>query len=179
LAAGYAPDLWATANQGAPELADIQSYDWVIWSNAAYAESAIELAAVEILTTYTLEGGRLTISSRTPLFGTEDTATSTLRDVVIDDDDPNLVQGLPTGPIPLPADLPPVALLTVADGQEGAVVVLRRGPTSDDAGIPAMFVTADEASGARLHISGMAINWLPDEAASRLVQNVAAWMQQN
>jgi hypothetical protein len=179
LAAGYTPDLWATADQGAPELNDIQSYDWVIWSNAAYTDSTIELAVVEMLTTYTLEGGRLTISSRTPLFGTEDTETSTLRDVVIDDDDPDLVQGLPAEPILLPEDLPPAALLSVADGEENTSVILRRGPTSDDAGIPAMFVTADEATGARLHVSGMAINWLPDEVAGQLVQNIAAWMRQN
>src|SRR5690606_32473509 len=91
LAAGYTPDLWATNDQGAPGLDDIRAYDWVVWSNAAYAESTIDLDIIEMLTSYTLEGGRLSISSRTPFFGTDNTETSTIRDVVIDNANPDLV----------------------------------------------------------------------------------------
>lgn len=177
IAAGYAPDLWTTADQKTPTSDNLTAYDWVIWSNAAYATSELSVAEVEVLTAHILAGGNLTISSRSPLIGAAESEPSVVRDLVIDDANPTLVEGLPSEPIQLEEGLPPSVPLTVAEDEAAASIVLRRGPASDDADAPALFVVGDETSGARLHISSIALTWLPEADAQQLIQNLGAWMR--
>ncbi len=102
-------------------------------------------------------------------------------DVEVRSDIPELAKGLPTEAITLqmdPVELRPLST-EVEEGDEPAVV-LRRGPASDDAETPVMFVITDDDSdepvGARVIVMGISIGWLPDDVADALVRNISDWM---
>lgn len=176
--AGFAPDLWATADTGLPEQADLKRYDWVIWSNAAYATSEISEAALQLLSLYFAEGGRLTLSSRNPIFGTGGGTATVIRDLVITQEIPELAQGLPTSPITLPADLPPATPLTTGEGANQTTALIRRGEQSENADAPALIVYQDQQTKARLAISGISFTWLEPEVARQLLLNLTQWILQ-
>ncbi|MDQ3249662.1 MAG: hypothetical protein M3Q45_10720, partial [Chloroflexota bacterium] len=125
---------------------------------------------------------KLLISSRLPFFGAGSDPASPLADVIVADTDiPALVRDLPSEPIALPADLPPVAPLQVLDeGEEAPTVVLRRGPQSENASAPILILMTDagapDAAGARLMVLGMSITWLPEDVGAQLVNNMADYM---
>lgn len=79
----------------------MQPYTWVIWSNAGYAESELDISYVDQIFQYLNGGGRLTVSSLKPFFGMGIDPPSTIKDVIVDDDVPTLVEGLPDGSISL------------------------------------------------------------------------------
>jgi hypothetical protein len=174
LASGYTPDLWTTDGNGLPTDDELAPYDWVIWSNAGYAQSTLDPEELTLLTNYLTGGGALTVSSRDPLFGSSEGEATQIRDLVVDTSAGALGEGLDT--IALPAEILPAVPLTDDLGEPPGQVVLRRGPESEDADAPALIVAADPESGARLQVSGLAMTWLPPEDASQLIQNLAAWV---
>ena len=176
----YQPSLWSTAASGSPTLDELSKYTWVIWSSAGYESGGPNLADLDPLLTHISNGGRLTISSRRPFFGMGTDDPSVIADVLVDNDLPELVMGLPAGPIELPNGLPPVVPLETNFDSEDTLVALRRGADSGSAGAPLLFVVTDEtnenATGARLMVLGMSLTWFPDDYDKQLVQNMAAVM---
>jgi hypothetical protein len=176
---GYWPDLWTTADSGSPGQDDLEGYDWVIWSNGVYQESSLDVDTFLILLDYVDLGGQLTISGRHLPPGVSQADPSVIADVVKTDSLPEMVAGLPDEPIELASDLPPVVPLE-SDVGEDALVVLRRGPKSDDADAPLMVILTDgEATGSAqpsVAVLAMPLNWLPYENAYQLVQNMAFWL---
>jgi hypothetical protein len=178
--AGYQPALWATLSQGPPGIAELSQYKWVIWSSGGYENGGPGLADLDAMLAYINSGGWLTVSSRRPFFGMSTEDPSAIVDIVIDDDVPALVAGLPSEIIALPNGLPPVVPLETNGGPDSPQVALRRGPDSGSPGAPLLFLATDEgdpeATGARLMILGMAVTWLPDGYDQQLVKNMAAVM---
>lgn len=173
LAAGHRPDLWTTAGDGAPSLGDLEHYSWVIWSNAGYAGGSLTEQELAPLSEYLNLGGAVTLSSLDPLWSTAEDEASTLRDLVVEAGAGSLVEGLPAAAITLPADLPLAIPLTTDVWELPVQVALRRGPTSDDAGAPALLTIADPDGGGRLQISAFSMTWLAPEQAGQLIQNLA------
>lgn len=180
LAGGYPPDLHSTSENGLPTGSTMANYRWVIWSNAGYGASTLTPQELTLLTDYLTNGGVLTISSRNPLFGAGagSDAASAVRDLVVESSAGDLVEALPTTPILLGTNLPNAVPLLDTSDEPLVQVVLRRGPTSEDAGVPAVIALADTSSDARLQVSGIALNWLPEEVAHQLIQNLAEWAQE-
>lgn len=178
--AGIGPTLWTTASDGVPKLDDLVGYEWVIWSSGGYESGGPSLADLEGLMAYINTGGKLTISSRRPFFGMSTEDPAVIADVAVDDDLPGLVRGLPSEPFPLGNGLPPVTPLEISSDNPDARVALRRGPDSGSAGAPLLFLVTDEqgpeATGARLLILGMSLNWLPDGYDRQLVTNMVGLM---
>jgi hypothetical protein len=178
--AGYTPTLWSTADQELPPSEEVLKYRWVIWSSGGYENGGPGVNDLEVLYNYINNGGWLTVSSRRPFFAMSREDASVIVDVVVENGLPELVRGLPSETIELANGLPPVIPLVLSDDTDGNLVALRRGPNSGDAGAPLLFVATDEgspdASGARLMVLGMALNWLPDGYDIQLVQNMAEVM---
>ena len=123
----------------------------------------------------------MTVSSRVPFFGLSNRPPSPIKDIVLDDDVPELVAGLPTEPIQLAGNLPDVPPLeSNPEPSTGARIALRRGADSDAADAPVLVIYSDvnfeEPKGALLMLFGMSIAWLPDEVAPQLVRNMATVM---
>ncbi len=178
--AGFQPALWATLSQGTPAIAELGKYKWVIWSSGGYENGGPGLADLDAMLAYINNGGWLTISSRRPFFGMSTDDPSSIVDIVVDDDLPALVAGLPSETITLPNGLPPVTPLETNGGADAPQVALRRGPDSGSPDAPLLFLATDEgdpeSTGARLMILGMALTWLPDGYDQQLVKNMAAVM---
>jgi hypothetical protein len=179
--AGYSPTLWSTRQSGYPELDVLSNFTWVIWSDAAYGDSGVQGEALRIVGELINNGGKVTLSSRMPFFGVSADPASPIADVVIADGLPALVEGLPETPITLVGDLPEVTPLERnPEPSTGAAIALRRGPASTAADAPVLMLYTDEnfdePKGAKLLIFGMSINWLPDDVAAQLVENMAQVM---
>ncbi len=179
--AGYAPDTWDTASSGNPITQTLNTYDWVIWSGAGYAESGPATTDLELLYSYLNSGGQLTVSSRRPWFGQSSEPATPILDVVADSGEPLLVRDFPNSAISLPGGLPAVSPLDPALlAGASSIVALRRGPASQAADAPLLFVVTDaeeeQPTGARLMVLGMSIAWLPDDYGRLLVRNMADYM---
>jgi hypothetical protein len=179
---GYAPELWQTASDGDPGADVLADYRWVIWSRGEYQREETRPPILRDLALFIEKGGRLTVSGRFPILGKSDRAATTVRDVELTDEVPELVVGLSGSTIQLPPDLPPAAPLENRWGPDGRVV-LRRGPTSENAETPLMVAlsSTDRTSGTtqRAIVLGIAVDWLPDADATQLVRNMAAWMMED
>lgn len=179
--AGHDVTLWTTASNGVPTGEDLGGYGWVIWSDAAYAESGIDPEKLQTISDYLGIGGKLLISSQLPFFGVGGDPATTIADVVVGDSTiPVLVRDLPAEPIELPADLPPITPLQTIHETDTPTIVLRRGPQSESADAPVLLVMTDAEDanpvGARLMIFGMSITWLPQDVGAQLVRNMAEYM---
>jgi hypothetical protein len=177
---GFSPALWVTGDQGSPTIEDLSTYRWVIWSSGGYENGGPSVNDLEVLLNFINDGGWLTISSRRPFFAMSTDDASAIVDITVEDDAPELVIGLPSETIELENGLPPVTPLEINDAIDGPQVALRRGPDSGNPGAPLLFVATDEdspeASGARLMILGMALNWMPEGLDLQLAQNMAEVM---
>lgn len=179
--AGHDVTLWTTAADGVPTGEDLGGYGWVIWSDAAYADSGIDPEKLQAISDYLGVGGKLLISSQLPFFGVGGDPATTITDVVVGDTNiPILVRDLPTDPIELPADLPAVTPLQLIHETDTPTIVLRRGPQSENADAPVLLIMTDaedpNPGGARLMIFGMSITWLPQDVGAQLVRNMAEYM---
>ena len=177
LDAGYFPDLWYTSLDGIPDSTNLSGYKWVIWSAGEYQENNLDFNQLETLITAFDEGSAITMSAwQLPMEYGE--AASALVDVVIGQDIPDLVDGLPTDPIALPEGLPLVVPLPQPEGDEAAPLL--RGTESDDAGAPVMIVAGYDGPPAagepQAIVLAMSLTWLPEENAAQLVTNMLQWV---
>lgn len=180
-AAGYESTLWRTSERGYPEMDMLEKYAWIIWSDAIYTNSGLRGEALQIVGDVINAGGKVTVSSRMPFFGVSAEPASSIADIVIGSDVPELVAGLPAEPIVLPDGLPEVVPLNSdPEPSTGARIAMRRGPASAAGDAPVLMVYSDEnfdePKGAKLMLFGMSIAWLPDDLAPKLVENMAAVM---
>ncbi len=177
---GFGPTLWRIAEDGPPVTADLEGYDWVIWSAGGYEASGPGINDLQALMDFMNAGGALTISSQKPFFGMGMNAPSPILDVALDSGIPELVLGLPSTPITLPEPSPPVIPLEIGDEHAGSKIALRRGPASDVANAPLLYVMTDAASeaptGAKLMVAGMSLTWLPVEYGHQLLYNITDYM---
>lgn len=179
--AGYSAELWSTRAEGYPAPDDLRKFGWVIWSDAAYEQSSVRGDALQVIGGLINNGGKVTISSRMPFFSVSGEPASPIVDVVVADELPALVVGLPTEPIVLPENLPAVVPLARNPGEGAdAVVAMRRGPASEAADAPVLTLFTDSAAnepkGAKLLLFTLALTWLPDDVAAQLVKNMAQVM---
>jgi hypothetical protein len=179
--AGYSAELWSTRTDGYPALDDLRKFGWVIWSDAAYEQSGVRGEALQVIGGLINNGGKITISSRMPFFSVSGEPASPIADVVVADELPALVAGLPTDPIVLPEGLPAVVPLVRNPGEGAdAVVAMRRGPASEAADAPVLTLFTDsdanEPQGAKLLLFTLSLTWLPDDVAAQLVKNMAQVM---
>ncbi|MEZ4731254.1 MAG: hypothetical protein R3E79_29395 [Caldilineaceae bacterium] len=177
IGAGHSVDLWSAKTQGSPTVDDLDNYAWVVWSNAGYANGKLSIDDMDLIFGYIRQGGRLTVSSRFPLPGIEE--ASTIRDVVIDNAIPALVDGLSAGLITLTEEQSAANLTPLAADESGVQIALRRGSASDNAEAPVVVALTDAAesdNNARFMIVGMALTGLPEEARTTLISNMATWM---
>jgi len=180
-AAGYSAEVWATRTDGLPSVEELTRHRWVIWSDAAYAQSGIQGESLRLLSELISAGGKVTIGSRMPFFGVGGEPASPIVDLQVAEGLPALGAGLPAEPFELPDGLPAVVPLERSPGiSTGASIALRRGPASLAADAPAVMLYTDETfeepKGARLLLVGLALTWLPSEVSAQLVQNMAAVM---
>jgi len=178
IAGGYQVDLWSIGDQGEPTVDDLMAYGWVIWSNGGYIDGEIDGRDLETFFSYINQNGRITVSSRVPLPGLEQSAP--LSDLVSEETIPALVAGLPAQPMAISGSETTAAVLSaLAEEDEATQVVLRRGPESEESDAPALVVLADPSSGdheARLMIAAFSIAWLPATEQGTLINNMATWM---
>ena len=180
-AAGYQPTLWSTNDSGYPAVDKLQEYAWIIWSDAIYSNSGLRGQALQTVGDAINAGAKVTVSSRMPFFGVSAEPASPIVDVVIGSDVPELVEGISSEPIALPAGLPDVVPLNSdPEPSTGARIAMRRGPASKAGEAPVLMVYSDEnfdePKGAKLMLFGMSIAWLPDDLAPKLVESMAAFM---
>lgn len=178
---GANPALWSVADSGTPPTDLLTSNDWVIWSSGSYADGGPTVADLDPLFEVLNDGGRITISSQNTFFGQTQDPPSPLTDIQITSDIPALTTGLPDTPIALTVDGVSVAPIQANTEENPSLsVVLRRGPTSGDAEEPVLFILVDdeveEATGARLMVLGMSVEWLPPEVSSQLIENTMKWV---
>jgi len=176
--AGYQVDYWSTRERGFPDDATLAGYAWVIWSDAGYAASGISGESLRLINNFINQGGHLTMSSRMPFYGVANQPSSTIKDLVLDDDIPELVAGLPREPIQLTGSLPAVPPLeSEPEPSTGARIAMRRGPASGSATAPVLVVYSDEnfaePQGALLMLFGMSVAWLPGDVGQQLILNMA------
>ncbi len=177
VADGHDVDLWSIDDQETPTAEDMSGYAWVIWSNGGYADGKLTLEDMDLVFGYVRLGGHLTISSRFPLPGIEE--ASPLRDVIIDNTVPELVNDLPEEPITLAREQSAANLMPLAADESTVQVALRRGPESEDAEAPVLVILTDTAESeldSRLMLLGMAIEGLPEADGTVLIHNMASWM---
>lgn len=182
-AAGHTVDVWPTRQRGYPDKNKLAEYSWIIWSDAGYETSGIHGESLKLISALINEGAHVTISSRMPFFGVGAQPASPIQDLVVDTQIPELIDGLPTDPIPLATALPAVVPLEAhPEPSTAARIALRRGPASGSSQAPVLVVYSDEKfedpQGALLMIFGMSITWLPDDLGARLVENMATVMLQ-
>lgn len=178
---GASPAIWSVADSGTPPSDLLTGSDWVIWSSGSYAEGGPTVADLDPLFEVLNEGGRITISSQNTFFGQTQDPPSTLTDIQITRDVPALTAGLPDAPIELTSGAVSVAPIQAnTDENPTLSVVIRRGPASDDTEEPILFTLVDdevdEATGARLMVLGMSVEWLPPEVSSQLIENMMWWV---
>ncbi len=176
--AGYQVDNWVTGDKGLPEGKDLFPYAWVIWSDASYKSSGIDGESLRVAGEYINQGGRLTISSRMPFFGMSAKPASVIKDIVVADEIPELVKGLPTTPIVLNNDSPALTPLEKnPDPSAGARAAMARGPASGETGAPVLILLSDagfeEPKGALLMLFGVSMGWLPPDVSDQLIRNMA------
>lgn len=177
IADGHSVDLWDAETQAIPTANDLTSYAWVIWSNGGYAAGKLSIEDMDLVFGYIRQGGRLTLSSRFPLPGIE--AASAVRDVVVNQAIPALVDGLPDEPIVLTEEQTAANLSPIAADESGVQIALRRGPASEDAEAPLLVILTDEAESgtdSRFMLMGLGLDGLPEEISTILINNMATWM---
>jgi hypothetical protein len=155
----------------------------VIWSDASYASSGIGTDALHVISSHVNEGGHVTISSRIPFFGMSGKPATTIKDVVVADGVPELVEGLPKTPIVLSPVSPALTPLESApDPAANSRTAMARGPASEAAGAPVLVLLNDKnfeaPKGALLMLFGLSMGWLPNDVSTSLIQNMAKVMLQ-
>ena len=158
-------------------------YDWVVWCDAAYSSSCIDGDALRVISAFINDGGHITISSRMPFFGVGGEPPSPITDIVVAGDIPELVEGLPDGPILLTEETPPLTPLEMnPDPSTSAQIALVRGPASESSGAPVLVLYSDanfeEPKGALMLLCSMSMGWLPPEISDQLISNMAQVMTQ-
>jgi len=172
----YSVTLRSMAADGLPGAAELLAYDLIIWTGGDVA-GAFDAVESELLLALMLEGKPMIVSGA---YIGDSEVESVQRDLQVKDAGHPLAQGF--GPDEVIAFVAPpsggevqVDVLETEEGDENAVVFVR-GPESEDAGHPSIWVVEDEETDVRFAFIGVPIYLLPEEARSRLILNAVPWM---
>jgi hypothetical protein len=172
----YEVSTWSTAEQGLPEVADLQDYDVVIWTAGDF-EDAFGEPESGLLFALMLEDIPVLVSGA---YIGDATERAVQRDIQVKDASHPLAQGFDPGEVITFVDAPSGeeyeidVLSDLGDGETDVVFV--RGPESESEGLPSIAVVSDAASSTRVVFAGLPIYLLPEEARARIVLNAVAWM---
>jgi hypothetical protein len=168
--------VWHKSQDEALEMEDFFDYDLVIWTTGDF-EDPISEEDSEMLVGVILGEIPLIISGA---YLDEFADQAVQRDIQVTDADHPMAQGFEPGEV-ISFVAPPSGSeyeIDVMDddmGEEGHTI-FNRGPDSEEAGTPSVYVMADEIMGMRIAFIGFPLYLLPQEARSRLVLNTVDWM---
>jgi hypothetical protein len=172
----YDVTVWSTARDGSPDLADLLEYDLVIWTAGDFEDAFGDQEGSTIFALM-LEGTPLIVSGA---YVTDADTESAQRDIQVDDASHPLAQGFGPGQVidfvPAPSggeyETDVMEDVEEADG----LVIFVRGPASEAAGSPAVFVLKDDFTETRMVFIGFPLYLLPEEPKSQLVMNAVSWL---
>jgi hypothetical protein len=170
--------VWSADKDGLPESESLLDYDLVIWSSGDY-EAPLEGEEGDAVFLVMLEGIPILLSGA--YIG--DTDTEALqRDIQVFDAGHPIAAGFEADEVISFVDAPSGSeyetgvLETLGPDDEGMFVPFARGPDSEEAGAPSIFVMEDELTEVRIAFIGFPLYLLPEAAKSRLVLNTVDWM---
>lgn len=183
----YKITTWETSADGAPDLAELQQYDAVIWSSGDYWDDSISAENAETLTTYIEAGGNLILSGASIAFDWDH--TDFLQNIVHADYQTFAEQTdieLALEDHPIARDFEPGTVVDFVDTPSGepllpdvvghtedARVIFKRGPASEQAGAAAVIAFEDDR--AKIAYYAFPLYLLPVDAQSLLVNNTVDW----
>jgi hypothetical protein len=173
----YEVTTWSNAEDGALDTLDVYDYDLIIWTAGDF-EDPVGDEESNLLFLAMLEGIPVIVSGA--YIGDTDNE-SVQRDIQVSDATHPLAEGFDLGEV-IPFVSAPsgseyeTSVLEVGGEEEGTSIPFVRGPDSEDAGAPAIYVLDDEFSGMRIVLIGFPIYLLPEEAKAQLVLNMADWL---
>lgn len=178
LAEDYDVTVWSTAEEGVPTPEDLLFYDLVIWSAGDY-EDVFGDEESDTLFAVLLEGIPMILSGA--FIGDTD-VEAIQRDIQVSDASHPTVSGFEVEEVisfvaaPSGEEYEMSVLEDVED--EGTVVTFVRGPESEEAGGPSIYVMEDEFTEVQVVFIGFPIYLLPEEAKAQLVLNTVEWLLQ-
>jgi hypothetical protein len=173
----YEVTSWSMAEDGALDTQELSDYDLIIWAAGDF-EDPMGDEESDLLFFAMLEGIPVVLSGA---YVGDTASESVQRDIQVSDATHPLAEGFDLGEViafvPGPSGSE-VETDVMEDGgeEEGIFIPFVRGPDSEDAGAPAIYVLDDEFSGMRIVLVGFPIYLLPEEAKTQLVLNVADWL---
>jgi hypothetical protein len=174
----YEVTAWSRAEDGALDTQDLSDYDLIIWAAGDF-EDPIGDEESDMLFFAMLEGIPVVVSGA---YVGDTASESVQRDIQVSAATHPLAEGFDLGeviafvPGPSGSEYETGVLENGSEAEEGTFIPFVRGPDSEDAGEPAIYVLDDEFSGMRLVLVGFPIYLLPEEAKTQLVLNMADWL---
>ncbi|MGD9098920.1 MAG: hypothetical protein PVF45_00470 [Anaerolineae bacterium] len=168
--------VWRKSQDEALEMGDLLDYDLVIWTTGDF-EDPISDEDSEMLVGVILGEIPLVISGA---YLDEFADQAVQRDIQVADADHPMAQGFEPGGVISFVAAPSgseyeIDVMDDDMGEEGHTI-FNRGPGSEEAGTPSVYVMADEIMGMRIAFIGFPLYLLPQEARSQLVLNTVDWM---
>jgi hypothetical protein len=172
----YDVTVWSQAELGSPDPSELGQYGLVIWTAGDFRDAFGEQDR-EMLFMQMLDGIPAILSGA--YIGDTDTR-SIQRDIRLVNADHPLARGFRAGQVvtflPGPSGSDYAMDLLEEMGDEDEEVVFVRGPESDNAGSPSVFVVEDVATGMRVAFLGFPLYLLREDAARLIVLNAVSWM---
>jgi hypothetical protein len=183
----YKVDVWVTAEDGSPDLAELQEYDAIVWTTGDYWDDSIGDKDAELITKYIEAGGNLILSGASIAFDWDH--SDFLNDIVHADylsfaEQSDLEPVLPDhaiakgfeegvivtfGPTPSGEPIEPDVVSHTAEAR----VIFGRGPDSSESGAASVIAFEDDRS--KLAYIVFPLYMLAPEDANRLVNNSIDW----
>jgi len=179
--AGYPATVWSTSWDGEVTLAQMQSYDAVIWCTGDYQEEGLTPAEDDLLSIadYLASGGRVMLGGAF-IGSPEESESGLLLDIQVVQADHPLAAGFEAGQIitlerfTADEDYSPYLL----DESEMEAIVFSRGPASEFAGEALVTVDVDEFTGSRTILIGFPTFLMPWEEKQRFDTNAVLWLME-
>jgi hypothetical protein len=177
LGAKYEVTVWSKAQDGALDPLELTDYDLVIWTAGDY-EDAMGDDESDALFILMLEGVPVVASGA---YIGDTGVESTQRDIRVSDPDHPMTAGFGEQEVISFVSAPSgseyeTSVLDEIEEWDTTLVPFVRGPESEDAGAPAIYVIEEELTGMQLVLIGFPIYLLPEEAKSQFVLSLADWM---
>jgi hypothetical protein len=173
----YSVTVWSKAEDGTPSIAELFEHDLVIWTAGDF-EDAFGDDESELFFLVMLEGIPVIISGA---YVSDTEVQSVQRDIQVKEADHPLAEGFGVEDVigfvapPSGSEYEISVIEDVEEAEEG-VVIFARGPNSEDAGTPSVFVLEDAFSGSRIVFIGFPTYLLPEVPKSLLIWNTVSWL---
>jgi hypothetical protein len=177
LAGQYSVDTWRTSLEGLPTWEQLVEYDLVVMTAGDYQDSLGDDES-DLVFDLMIEAVPVIISGA---FVGDTEIEAVQRDIQVFDADHPLTVGFDADEViefvaaPSNEEYETSRLDDIDEG-EGTVVPFVRGPESEEAGAPSVFILEDEVGEVRIAFVGFPIYLLPEKPKERLVLNTVDWM---